>query len=80
MSTGYFKRRHPLRSGICLRAFEHAPEYANVGELTSPFDGIKRVYGVAHVRDTGLVAMIGIPSSTLYEPARRGCCVMPLWG
>lgn len=43
----------------------------NVIELTSPIDGIKRVYGVAHVRDTGLVAMIGIPSSTLYEPARR---------
>ena len=43
----------------------------NVVELTSPIDGIKRVYGVAHVRETGLVAMVGIPSSTLYEPARR---------
>lgn len=43
----------------------------NVVELTSPIDGIKRVYGVAHVRETGLVALIGIPSSTLYEPARR---------
>lgn len=43
----------------------------NVIELTSPIDGIKRVYGVAHVRDAGLVAMIGIPSSSLYEPARR---------
>ena len=43
----------------------------NVVELTSPIDGVKRVYGMAHVRDTGLVAMIGIPSSTLYEPARR---------
>ena len=43
----------------------------NVIELTSPIDGVKRVYGMAHVRDTGLVAMIGIPSSTLYEPARR---------
>jgi signal transduction histidine kinase len=42
----------------------------NVIELTSPVDGIKRVYGIAHVRDTGLIAMIGIPSSTLYEPAR----------
>lgn len=42
----------------------------NVVELTSPIDGIKRVYGIAHVRDTGLIAMIGIPSSTLYEPAR----------
>jgi len=43
----------------------------NVVELTSPVDGIKRVYGMAHVRETGLVAMIGIPSSTLYEPARQ---------
>jgi methyl-accepting chemotaxis protein len=43
----------------------------NVIELTSPVDGIKRVYGIAHVRDTGLIAMIGIPSATLYEPARR---------
>src|SRR5688572_27610782 len=45
-------------------------ERTNVVELTSPIDGIKRVYGMAHVRETGLVAMIGIPSSTLYEPAR----------
>lgn len=43
----------------------------SVVELTSPIDGIKRVYGMAHVRETGLVALIGIPSSTLYEPARR---------
>lgn len=43
----------------------------NVVELTSPIDGIKRVYGVAQIRDTGLITMIGIPSSTLYEPARR---------
>ena len=43
----------------------------NVVELTSPIDGVKRVYGLAHVRETGLVAMIGIPSSTLYEPARQ---------
>lgn len=43
----------------------------NVVELTSPIDGVKRVYGIAHVRETGLVAMIGIPSSTLYEPARQ---------
>ena len=46
-------------------------ERTNVVELTSPIDGIKRVYGMAHVRETGLVTMIGIPSSTLYEPARR---------
>jgi signal transduction histidine kinase len=29
------------------------------------------VYGTAHLRDTRLVAKIGIPSSTLYEPARQ---------
>jgi signal transduction histidine kinase len=46
-------------------------ERTNVVELVSPIDGVKRVYGVAHIRDTGLIAMIGIPSSTLYEPARR---------
>lgn len=46
-------------------------ERTSVVELTSPIDGIKRVYGMAHVTDTGLVAMIGIPSSTLYEPARQ---------
>ncbi len=46
-------------------------ERTNVVELTSPIDGIKRVYGMAHVGETGLVAMIGIPSSTLYEPARQ---------
>lgn len=43
----------------------------SVVELTSPVDGIKRVYGVAHIRETGLVIKIGIPSSTLYEPARQ---------
>jgi signal transduction histidine kinase len=46
-------------------------ERTNVVELTSPIDGIKRVYGMAHVRETGLVTMIGIPSATLYEPARQ---------
>ncbi len=46
-------------------------ERTNVVELTSTIDGVKRVYGMAHVRETGLVAMIGIPSATLYEPARN---------
>lgn len=50
---------------------ELANEHTNVVELTSPIDGVKRVYGMTHVRETGLVAMIGIPSSTLYGPARQ---------
>ena len=48
-----------------------ATERTNVVELISPVDGIKRVYGIAHVRETGLIVMIGIPSATLYEPARQ---------
>ena len=48
-----------------------ANDRTNVVEATSPIDGVKRVYGTAHIRETGLVARIGIPSSTLYEPARR---------
>lgn len=42
-----------------------------VVEMISPIDGVKRVYGMAHVKETGLVVRIGIPSSTLYEPARQ---------
>ena len=48
-----------------------ASERTSVVELISPIDGVKRVYGMAHIRDTGLIAMIGTPSSTLYEPARQ---------
>jgi len=54
----------PLSSAI-------GSERTSVVELISPIDGIKRVYGIAHIRDTGLIAMIGTPSATLYEPARR---------
>ncbi len=46
-------------------------EQTSVAELTSPIDGVKRVYGVAHVRETGLITLIGIPSALLYEPARQ---------
>lgn len=41
-----------------------------VTERTSPIDGIKRVYGIARIGNTGLVISIGVPSATLYEPAR----------
>ncbi|HLL73193.1 MAG TPA: histidine kinase dimerization/phospho-acceptor domain-containing protein, partial [Pyrinomonadaceae bacterium] len=42
-----------------------------VVEMESPYDGIRRVYGLARAGDTGCVISVGIPSSTLYEPARR---------
>ncbi len=42
-----------------------------VVEMESPYDGVRRVYGLARAGDTGCVVSVGIPSSTLYEPARR---------
>jgi signal transduction histidine kinase len=63
----------PMEAGVSWAPLSSTlvGERTSVVELTSPIDGIKRVYGVAHIRDTGLIAMLGIPSSTLYEPARR---------
>jgi signal transduction histidine kinase len=42
-----------------------------VVEMESPYDGVRRVYGLARAGNTGCVVSVGIPSSTLYEPARR---------
>ncbi len=42
-----------------------------VVEMESPYDGVRRVYGLARAGDTDCVVSVGIPSSTLYEPARR---------
>jgi signal transduction histidine kinase len=42
-----------------------------VVELTSPIDRIQRVYGLARAGETGCVAMVGIPSESLYGPARN---------
>ena len=40
-------------------------------EMESPYDGVRRVYGLARAGDTDCVVSVGIPSSTLYEPALR---------
>jgi signal transduction histidine kinase len=39
-------------------------------ELKSPIDGVWRVYGLARTGETGCVALVGLPSDTLYAPAR----------
>lgn len=39
-------------------------------ELKSPIDGVRRVYGLARAGETGCVALVGLPSDTLYAPAR----------
>lgn len=40
-------------------------------EVESPYDQIKRVYGIAPVSPGNYVVAVGVPSSRLYEPARQ---------
>lgn len=42
-----------------------------VVEQTSPYDGVRRIYGLAHAGETDSVVMVGTPTSVLLEPARR---------
>jgi signal transduction histidine kinase len=42
-----------------------------VVETISPYDGIERVYGLVVVGSTDCVVAIGVPSATLYSPARK---------
>ncbi|HEY8460109.1 MAG TPA: sensor histidine kinase [Blastocatellia bacterium] len=39
--------------------------------VKSPIDGVERVYGVARVGTTDYIVTVGVPSETLYSPARR---------
>lgn len=41
-----------------------------VSELQSPYDNIRRVYGLCRAGPTDFVVAIGVPSATLYEPMR----------
>lgn len=41
-----------------------------VVEQTSPYDGVRRIYGLAHAGDTDCIVMIGTPTSVLLEPAQ----------
>ncbi len=42
-----------------------------VVESVSPYDGVERVYGLAHAGATDHVVMVGTPSAALHAPARR---------
>ena len=44
---------------------------AAVVEVESPYDGVRRVYGLAHAGATEFVVIVGLPSAALYEPAQR---------
>ncbi len=41
-----------------------------VAELQSPYDNIRRVYGLCRAGPTDFVIAVGVPSATLYEPMR----------
>jgi signal transduction histidine kinase len=43
----------------------------SVVEVESPYDGVRRVYGLARPGTTDFIVMVGIPSAALYEPARQ---------
>ena len=40
-------------------------------EVESPYDKIRRVYGLARIESADAMVAVGVPSATLYEPARR---------
>lgn len=40
-------------------------------EIESPFDGVRRIYGLAKIDSTNALVAVGVPSARLYEPARR---------
>ncbi|MDQ6788231.1 MAG: ATP-binding protein [Acidobacteriota bacterium] len=40
-------------------------------EIESPYDRIRRVYGLARVNTGNYTVAVGVPSAKLYEPARR---------
>ncbi|HYO92370.1 MAG TPA: ATP-binding protein [Pyrinomonadaceae bacterium] len=44
---------------------------AAVIEVESPYDGVRRVYGIARAGVTDCVVIVGIPSAALYEPAQK---------
>ncbi|MDQ2747245.1 MAG: ATP-binding protein [Acidobacteriota bacterium] len=41
-------------------------------EIESPYDRIRRVYGLARIDSAQSMIAVGVPSETLYAPARRG--------
>ena len=41
-----------------------------VAELQSPYDNLRRVYGLCRAGPTDFVIAVGVPSATLYEPMR----------
>lgn len=69
--------RNPTPETYLGKDMSDSPFYAALGnqpaafiELQSPIDGVRRVYGLARAGRTGCIALVGLPSDTLYAPAR----------
>ena len=69
--------RNPTPETYIGKDMSRSPFYAALGdqatafvELKGPIDGVRRVYGLARAGETGCVAVVGLPSDTLYAPAR----------
>ena len=70
--------RRPATEAAVDPTADSSPLFAAFGEqrvgvveVESPYDGIHRVYGLARAGATDCVAVVGVPSAVLYEPARR---------
>jgi signal transduction histidine kinase len=44
---------------------------STVIEIESPYDKIRRVYGLSRVESANCMVAVGVPSATLYEPAKE---------
>ncbi|HYO63560.1 MAG TPA: ATP-binding protein [Pyrinomonadaceae bacterium] len=70
--------RRPTTDAAVDPTADSSPLFAAFGErrvavveVESPYDGVRRVYGLARAGATDCVAVVGVPSAVLYEPARR---------
>ena len=70
--------RRPAAEAAVEQSVDRSPFFAELGdrrvaafEFESPYDGVRRVYGLARAGATDCVAVVGVPSDVLYEPARR---------
>jgi len=70
--------RRPAAAAAVGQTVDRSPFFARLGErrvaafeFESPYDGVRRVYGLARAGETDCVAVVGVPSDVLYAPARR---------
>lgn len=77
-SENHLLYRRPATRAAVDPTVDSSPFFVELGErrvavfeVESPYDGVRRVYGVARAGATDCVAVLGVPSAVLYEPARR---------